>query len=252
MRPKPLTRRNRKRELYLRLPEVEDQIAVALQLDVTDLLERASISGHKLKGFFQEECLVYMIRHYYLAENHKVVSKLFELLMSRCIGFAYERLVSLGEDKKDEAYREVIKHLVDNILEFETGKGDYFQVRFWVGLERLAISEFGRQLRIIKEDQDLVSLDNMCNEEDRGLLKDMPDTSLSQEELTLCKDAIGTLKDPQRTAFLLRYYHGWPIESKDANCESISSYYDVDPRTVRNWLSQAEKDLQKWGKGERQ
>lgn len=252
MRPKPLIRKNRKGELYLRLPEVEDQIAIALQLDVTDLLKRAAISDFKLEGFFQEECLVYMIRHYYLAENHKAVSKLFELLMSRCIGFVYERLLTLGEDKKDEAYNEVIKHLVDNILEFETGKGDYFQVRFWVGLKRLAISEFGRQLEIIKEDQLIVSLDNMCNEEDRGLLQDMPDPSLSQEELILCKDAIGKLKEPHRTAFFLRHYHGWPIESIDTDCESISSYYDVDPRTVRNWLSQAEKDLQKWGKGERQ
>jgi len=161
MRAKPLTRKNRKGELYLRLPEVDDQIAIALQLNVAELIDRVTISDFKLEGFFQEECIVYIIRHYYLAENHKMVSKLFELLMSRCMGFVYERLVTLGEDKKNEAYSEVIKHLVENILEFETGKGDFFQVRFWVGLERLTISEFGKQLEIIKEDQNLVSIDDM-------------------------------------------------------------------------------------------
>jgi DNA-directed RNA polymerase specialized sigma24 family protein len=92
----------------------------------------------------------------------------------------------------------------------------------------------------------------MRTEEDRGLLLDTPDTSLSQEEIALCNNAISTLKDPQRTAFLMKNYYGWPIESIDANCESISSYYNVDPRTVRYWLSQAEKDLLKWRKGERQ
>lgn len=250
MRPKPLTRRNRKGELFKRLPEVEDQIAVALQLDITALLERASISDYRLEGFFQEECLVYMIRHYLITENNGIVSKLFQLLMSRCTGTIYNHL-NLEKDHTEEAYREVIKNLVDNILDLETDKGDYFQVRFWFGLKRLVISEFARQLKIIEEDQHLVSLDNMCTEEDRGLLQDTPDTSLSQEELTLCRDAMATLKDPPRTAFLLRHYHGWPIESIDENCQSISSYYGVDPRTVRNWLSQAEKDLIKWGKGER-
>lgn len=251
MRPKPLTRRNRKGELYLRLPEVEDQIAVALQLNVAELLKRAAISDYKLEGFFQEECLVYVIRHYHIAGNEAMVSKLFEMLMKRCTGTIYKLLV-LEKDKKEEAFREVIKHLVDNILDLENDKGDYFQVRFWSGLKRLAISEFDRQLHMIMEDQHLVSLDSMITEEDRNLIQDTPDTSLSPEQISLCIDAMGTLKDRQRTVFLLRHYYGWPIESIDADCESISSYYNVDPRTVRYWLSQAEKDLQKWVKGERQ
>lgn len=250
MHPRPLTRRNGDKKLYLRLPEVEEQIKTALNLNSPDLLDRARIE-YTVEGFLQEECIVYMIREYQLAQNTSMVSQLFKILMNRCTGFIYDFLVALG-DWADEAYREVIADLVDNILDFKSDRGDYYQVRFWVGLQRLSISEFQRQVTKKKEEQKTIFIDDLGEqEEDQKPLSVIPEYSISPEEKFLCEEALSFLKEPYREVFILRNHAGWPIESNDENLETLSTRFKVTPRTVRNWLNYAENVLQKWEKGER-
>lgn len=249
MHPRPLTRRNGDKKLYSRLPEVEEQIKIALTLNSPDLLDRARIE-YTVEGFLQEECLVYLIREYQLSEDEVMVSRLFEILMGRCAGFIYEKLVAL-EGRADEAYDEVILDLVENILDFNSDRGDYYQVRFWVGLERLTISEFSRQLIKKREEQQTIFIDDLGeDEENQKPLSEVPDKSITQEEISLCKEALGILKEPFREVYILKNYFGWPIESKDKSLETLSTFFNVTPRTIRNWMNDAEEALQKWGKGE--
>ena len=62
----------------------------------------------------------------------------------------------------------------------------------------------------------------------------------------LIRDALSRVKEPYRTAYLLRNYAGWPIEDQDPNVPTISRKFGVDPRTIRNWLKAVEDELQSW------
>ena len=62
----------------------------------------------------------------------------------------------------------------------------------------------------------------------------------------LVGEALATLEEPHRTVFVLRHYQGWPVESKHPGDPTISGYFGVTSRTVRNWLTTAEKRLAEW------
>ena len=249
IRPKPLTRRNSEGELYARLPEVESQIEAALLLEGPSLLEKARINNKDSKDFLKEECLVYMIRHYHALEEPKMVSDLFQVLLSRCTGSIQTHLASL-DHRADDAFREVIVELTDQVLDLESDRGDYFQVRFGLGLKRLTISEFAKQKREKKKEEIAFSLDEQREGPDgEETAIEIQNESLSPESIAMCKEGLGVLTYPYNEVFILRHYSGWPIDSTNPDKVTLSSRFKVTPRTIRNWLKEAEEILKKWRKG---
>lgn len=249
--PKPLTRRSSEGELYIRPPEVESQIKSALLLDRTSFLEKACIQDRNLKDFLKEECLVYMIRHYHDLGDREMVSNLFKELMSRCVEFIHKHQKSLGQ-RAEDAFREVIANLTDKLLDLESDRGDFFQARFWLGLKRLTLTEFNKQIREMKKEEKTFSLSNQ-KEGPNGpeMAIEIQDESMSQEEIAMCKEGLAVLKYPYNEVFILRYYSGWPIDSNDPDKVTLSSHFKVTPRTIRNWLNKAEETLKKWRKGKK-
>ena len=243
---KPLTRRNSLGDLYTRTPVVESQIAEALKLDPPSLLERARISAYEAPDYFQGECLVYMIREYCSRGEDLFTCNLFEVLFARCSGFIYGLLNISDNHNREDAYQEVVTNLTEKIINLESDEADFYQVRFWLGLKRLAITEFGRQVRRSDEIKASVSLDDLVEEGDLVEPATQLEEMLSREVLAECREGLLVLKMPQREAFILRHYDGWPIESKDSSKVTLSVRFGVTPRTIRNWLSEAENALRKW------
>ena len=71
------------------------------------------------------------------------------------------------------------------------------------------------------------------------------DRFVGRYSYALC-EALASLEEPQRSVFVLRYYQGWPVESKHPGEPTISGYFGVTSRTIRNWLTSAEKRLSEW------
>ena len=72
---------------------------------------------------------------------------------------------------------------------------------------------------------------------------------ISSEDSVLIKAGLSSIPDSRhRTAFILCHYEGWPIKSDDPSEVTISTYFDVTPRTIQNWLVVAEKSLIKYRK----
>lgn len=248
--PKPLTRRNRQNESYTRTEKVETEIRSALSLDCAALIARASISDKSAPNYLQEESLVYFIREALSRQEEKTFRSLFQILHSRCVNYVYFCFSSFEPDKRDDAFQNVITHLVDKIMDLEDDGGDFFQVRFWFGLKRLIVTEYTSQVKATEEDiEKLVFVDEQIEGEE-GLqpMLELPGNCLSPEDTVILKAGLSSIQDPYRKVFILRYYVGWPIKSNDPDEVTLSSYFGVTPRTIQNWLDAAEKSLAKWRK----
>ncbi|MCG3159181.1 MAG: hypothetical protein JMDDDDMK_00167 [Acidobacteria bacterium] len=253
----PLTRRNTSGKVYKRSSAVEVQISAALSLSDEELVSRASIREETANGYLQEESLVYLIRTSYQRKNNFLCNKLSEILLTRCQEQVAFRVRAI--EQKDDAFNDVVRVLFEKILAPDNS-GDFLQVRFRFALKRISISIFHQYYRDQIEERENLrpssfqSLDGQENEKDDwdqvhvAIDSDLPvEDSFSSVELeSLKREALQILKEPIRTAFILHHIKGWQIESNNPKEITVSGYLETTPRTIRNWLQQAEKELRKW------
>lgn len=255
----PLTHRNAEGVVYRREAVVERQITAALTLPPDRLRQRAAVADQQAGEYFQEECLVYLIRHYHRAGDPALVSDLSAALLRRCAKLIEGHLRRLDAEAARDGYNDVVERLFAPILDLASDRGDFLQVRFWPALEKLAVRAFNQQLTLRKRAQAAVPLSWLAGyDRDSG---DEPEqvvwprdlaavTSPSGEtaviEDDLIRDALSRIDEPFRSAFLLRHYFDWPVEDQDPAVRTISRHFGKDPRTIRNWLKKAEESLQTW------
>jgi DNA-directed RNA polymerase specialized sigma24 family protein len=239
---------------YRRETAVERQIEAAFQLSRSILMERARLRDREAPGYLQEECLVCLLRAYTAEGDAATVAALSEALLERCARFINGKLMSLGRDAAEEAYSEVMVRLFDLILDVESDRGDFLQVRFWLALEKLVVTAFGRQTREITRSRLQVPLSALPgasggdDEEPRvtAQVEEIAERNLPPDVALLYREALALLDEPLRTAFVLRHYEGWPIEDRDETVPTISRYFNKTPRTIRNWMTTAEQALAAW------
>ena len=269
--PEPLTRRNRAGELYIREPDVERQIVGALALTREVLRERIAITDRGSPDYLKEECFVYLLRHYHRRGDEGNVSDIAAALLRRGTRIIRRHLRSLGAEALEEGYSEVVARLLRKILDVATDKADFFQVRFWFAMKRICIQVFDTLLAQHERGRKEVPFSDVPgydDEEDaqpetkvlRLTEEDKRRVSAPSDEKALIKSdlqrearrvALTQLKEPFRSAYMLRHCHGWPIEHQGPSVPTISRYFGKTPRTIRNWLTTAEETLARWRGGQK-
>ena len=248
--PEPLTKRKKADgKIYRRQAVVDRQIREALKLDHKELRRRSEIRDEESPDYLKEESLVYLIRHYHKVGNQRVVNDLSKsLLYHRSAKYIYKRLGSLRGDLRDEGYSNVVAELFSRIIDLRSDRGDFLQIRFGLCLKRLTVQVFRKQLNQLKLERNsipLTSLEGYDVEETNPLVRPRS-IELEVIEKDLIRAALSQLKEPLRSAYLLRYYENWPIEDQDPNVQTISRHFNKTPRTIRNWFTEAEKCLEAW------
>jgi len=250
VRVRPLTRRFLSGEPYLRLPEVERQIEEALRLEPRALMERLAEGDADSPRYLKEEALVYLIREHYAGSEPDLFEELSAVLTRRCqthIKQYARRFVDLRV--LDDCASEILSNAFEQILDFDTDRGDYIQVRFWHFLKRLE-GEITKKYGRSQEKERMT--DSLTAEGDDGdgpgLDKDRiaRDQTLSPEQRLMLREGLLLLPEPIRTAFVLYHYDGWQIESSGAQELTIAKYFGKTPRTIRNWMARAEAILGNW------
>lgn len=254
----PLTRRNLKGELYRRLPEVEFQIGRALNEDPARVIECADVRDREASGYLQEEALVYLLRHFRRTDREDLVATVSEILLRRCSKRIHEHLKSLEFEARREAFRQVVAELFTPILDVESDRGDYLQVRFWDVVTKRSVTAFNRAVDEARRQRISVRMQEFAGEEvdDLEHAEDGPRASalregviaggISPEEYALLQAALGAVEEPFRTAFVLHYAEGWQISSKNPDEPTLSKLFNKTPRTIQNWLRHAEAVLKEW------
>jgi DNA-directed RNA polymerase specialized sigma24 family protein len=251
----PLTRTNTSGEVYKRNSAVERQVLDALSFSDDDLLLRAGINDSTAAGYLQEEALVYLIRTSFQRRNQVLYNKLAEILLTRC----QDQVTSWmrGIVYKEDAVHDVIQVLFEKIVSPDH-EGDYLQVRFWHNLKRISLDVRRKYLRDQTKDRHYLQPSSFQPPEETGEneWENVSDTNgneiaakngfSSVEMEALWREALHILQEPMRTAVLLHYITGWQIESKDPNEITVSKYFRKTPKTIHNWLRQAENELSNW------
>jgi len=254
----PLVHTTKSGALLRRAPDIEMQIHNALALPIDELLERAKLKDSQNPDFFEAEVLIYLIRAFHKSGDRDVTSQLSEALLNRCAKFIYSKLNGLDPDDADDAYRDVVAKLFEQILFREDGRGDYFEVRFGSALQRLTISVFRSHIAVVEEDREnRVAISDLAGEEIEEVDDDeittgfIPHTAITKKEISIednlrLKEAIDVLKEPLRTAYILRNMYDFQVESGDPDEPTLSKIFDKDPRTIRYWLKHADAILEEW------
>ncbi len=254
MHVRELTHRNREGVPYRRAAEVEEQIMIALALAPDRMIERAQLRDHHSPVYLQEECLVYMLREFQRRHDEGSVAALGEALLRRCARHINGKLQALGAGTVDDAFADVVSRLFELILDVESDAGDFLQVRFWVVLEKIVVTTFGRYVKELQRRARHVSLSALPGSDDGdgderhsvGVMGTVLETTMAMDTAMLYREGLATLEEPYRTAFVLRHYAGWPIEHQDPTVPTISRHFDKTPRTIRNWMNTAEATLAAW------
>lgn len=254
---RPLTRCNSSGVLYERAPDVQAQIAAVLELSPTALVERAQIRATTDPDYLKEETLVYLLRYYRQTRQEDAVSALTGLLMHRSALNMNDWFRSLDVEARKDAAQDVWRQLFERVFDFSSDRGDFFQVRFWMGLERLAIGVFRRYEHEHEQSEQEISIDSPRSSADTSIdaetedwesavQMEMLEAEITTEQRAVYREGLRHVPEPQRTAFLLHHYYGWPTEDQDPSVPTISGYFGKTSRTIRNWLKQAEAKLEQW------
>jgi DNA-directed RNA polymerase specialized sigma24 family protein len=250
----PLTRRNAAGALLKRSAEVEAQILRAREKDDTGLIENVHIRDHTEPDFIQEESLVHLIRVCHQQKRRDLVDPLLSELIRR-VARRVDRTVRIYLDERhvDECYSDVIVAIIAGVLDIQSDKEDFAEVRFWPWLKGKAFGVLRTHLRQQRKSAVTDSLSDFEADVELSTAKRLPDAlvdaKLLADKKTDILEVLSLLTDKQRLLFLIRHYYGWPIEGEDENKMTISRYYGVTSRTVRNWFEEIDEKIAAWHQG---
>ena len=233
---------------YRRDPLVEAQIKEGLALGAADLVARARVSDKTDPAYLQEETLAYLIRRAHRGANDNLTSDLVEVLVERCTRYL-KTLRRLPHEKFEELVADTAAEIVEKLVEPEgSDAGDFLQVKFWVVVKRLGWASHKRAVDELRRESLLVTLEltgaDSDDEQDRTVEIADPVTPPVDTQL-LNNEALGLLEPHVREAFVLKV-EGWPIEDRDPSVMTISKHFGKTSRTIRNWMTEAERQLAAW------
>lgn len=248
---RPLTRRTKKGARYARPDDIEAQIAKAVLLPSSTLLQRArSDVSHRPR--LREETIVYLIREYHRTRQHRpiqrrlrrrrLVDDLAGILRARCMRDAGHLVESVPHTFRAHMVEDAIGDLFVEIFDVRTDRSDILQVAFWLGFKSLRVAAYSRLLDRRKGSQHHVSLvppdalspsrgtDAPPSSPWASLRDDSPAADVEQRVLDRwVRRAVEGEGTPQRLTFLMRYDDGMSVQqiaarlgvSKSTVCQRI-------------------------------
>jgi hypothetical protein len=137
--------------------------------------------------------------------------------------------------------------LFEKVSALDDARGDFYEVRFAMALKRLTTSAFRQCVLTIVHHRQMEQDTAAEGPDSRNAPFDpyqWPEDAVSFAD---GRKGLEAIKDERhRMAFALYAMQEVPIESDDPKIETISRYFKVSPRTIRNWLDRAEADLARW------
>jgi hypothetical protein len=255
---RPLIKKNAKGEPYTRPPGVEAKIDRALGQDIATLIRWARMADSGSPDFLPSECLVHLIREAVRRGDGRMANALMAPLLKRCEANVL-KMVPDSAMRNAEGVRQdilssfAIKFAEDGMDGYE-GELDYFECRFNRAFRTLRIDHVRAEISRRRDVTDLPEPARKDGEfsPDEEVLSRMSRAArikAGQEDriyLPQVLKAVNALPPDQRRAVILCRILGYEEESTDACKRTAANICGVSGRTIRNRLSRADQQLQKF------
>ena len=236
------------RSAYKRLPATERQIADAAALKPVALVLRAQQREKGAPEFLMEETLVYFIRRACQNGDTETRDALFRILFERCLPYFRNRFRGFDQQDREDLQNEVLKKVVEDLFAPDD-RGDFMQVRFWKYLKARSI-DVCRKASLHNDRIESLDTGYLGNgmSEGRICLEAEADPVLPPEKLAMISEGLAKLPVYLQQVFVMRHYLGMKIGADNsaddkAGEPTIAAHFGVSGRTIRNWLSKADRLL---------
>lgn len=250
---RPLTKKDKDGNLYIRPVAIEKAIDAAMNQDLAVLQERAQVVDDKSPQYLPTECLVHIIRHAKRDGDERTMSALLPWLLARCEAVLLKRIPD-SRPSGAEIREDILGEF--SLLFAEDGSGkspdelDFYECRFnrafrffRIGFLR-SVSARTEPLERFPE-QDEIGL----SAEDEERVSPLPEalrsgpTQLQGASYSEVMNAVNALPPDERKAIILCCVLGLKEESNDPSEATASKLCGVTPRTIRNRLNKAAQKL---------
>ncbi len=247
----PLTKVSKTGEVYTRRPEVEQQLQeLALNgfaFDENALNNRERNSD----GYIYDETLVYLIRIAKEAGDDQILNTLYIELDRRAgllLGKFRRELFPDDPAGFDDFKQDIAMALLTKIIDTESDAGDYAQVNFGDYLLRVAHDTRKGVFRRLRQRPVLFGDVRPWDDgEGEPFENQITGPGSRIDDALAAREAIALLPEKIKLAAAMYYLDGWQIESNSPSFGTISGYFGVSGRTVRNWLAEARRILSEQG-----
>ena len=272
----PLRKRTRAGKPYKRRPAVEQELERLEKLELKEVVARAREGEEKGKRFLSSEALVHILRREVRiavpdGPAQGAIDALAAMLIARCTKILKRRLWRYDELAQEEVADEVMKHLMDDVLQ-DGEKADYAEINFnhWLSRNRSdavrkhkrkadLFTQFGDtvadleevEAQIVREDEPaeashadtpelLLSLKEA--RERGGLPSIMEGTRFSEDDLHRIAEAARQAKVPAEVLYAFLAHHlGLKVESENRKEYTLVKHFKKSEKTIRSWIKRAEK-----------
>lgn len=244
----PLTHKRRDQRVYFRREEVTLQLEELSKTPEEVLARRIRIEQEDENESIKSESLVFLYRHYMYTE---LAGDIFTTLSLRIRRLVFQFRVRFAQPEVDfDDFLQSMNEEVLGKISDPSDAGDYAQVSFGpfvLGIAGNVLRKLERENKIKRVTD---SLEESFDGTDEAPPKINPVASdLSADKRLLIAEAINSMEEPHRTAWLLHHKEGYQIESNDPGETTVATLIGVTGRTVRNRLKEAERQLQAWKGG---
>ena len=237
--PRELEKRTPGGERYVRPPEIETAIDVALQEDLATRVRRAHVRDRASSDYLRTECLVHLVREAIRVDDAPAQEKLIPILFLRCEAILISKVpdsMQRAEEIRSEVLGRLSELIAEDAEDRTRGVLDFYETRFGLAFKRLRLTverAFRRRAR------------ERSTDDPRQYVEE-PATTSTLEDLVFDQQRLATLDllpDDERSALVLHYLNGLDIESVDPTKHTVATALGVTGRTVRNLLARARAKL---------
>lgn len=255
---RPLRKTNEGGELYTRPRGIEAKIDGAPVRDIAALIRCARTNDPASPDFLPSECLVHLIREAVRSGDERMANALMAPLLSRCEANLLKMVPDSAMRNAEGVRQEILSSFAVKFAEAGTAghedELDYFECRFNRAFRTLRIDHVRAE---ISRRRDLTDLPEPARKDgefspDEEMLSRMSRAArinAGQENriyLPQVLRAVNALPPDQRRAVILCRILGYEEESTDACKRTAAKICGVSGRTIRNRLSRADQQLQKF------
>ncbi len=241
---KPLTKKTKQGELYIRRADAELQIEKTLTLEKPQVLEMLGAAKRRDEAdYLLDETLVYLFREARISKDDELSNQIYLELNRRIWKLFLKFRSNFNEQSDFEDFGQKIEMaILRKLVVTDSDRADFAQIQFGSFVISEAKSVWKQNLAAINKDKEFLQVPREDDETGANELENLAVGDISDEQKMIIREGLSKLSaDHQTVAAMI--LDGFQIESKDENELTISKHLGVSSRTIRNWIKEMRSTL---------